>query len=134
MVHPKPDTAERRALYGYLLGHAHDADLLPASARAYEALAENAGAPLLRDELQHLVERAPEVARQLAIVAYARELGRRSSYRGQGRPVLALWREFAWRDRRPIRSFELSTQDVLDAEEAVREAIHGQLPDSESAG
>jgi 60 kDa SS-A/Ro ribonucleoprotein len=37
MVHPKPDTAERRALYGYLLGRAHDAALLPETVKAYEA-------------------------------------------------------------------------------------------------
>ncbi len=37
MIHPKPDTAERRALYGYLLGRAHDAALLPATVKAYEA-------------------------------------------------------------------------------------------------
>ncbi len=37
MVHPKPDTAERRALYGYLLGRAHDPALLPATVKAYEA-------------------------------------------------------------------------------------------------
>lgn len=37
MVHPKPDTAERRALYGYLLGSAHDPALLPVTVKAYEA-------------------------------------------------------------------------------------------------
>jgi 60 kDa SS-A/Ro ribonucleoprotein len=37
MVHPKPDTAERRALYGYLLGKAHDAAVLPESVKAFEA-------------------------------------------------------------------------------------------------
>jgi 60 kDa SS-A/Ro ribonucleoprotein len=37
MVHPKPTTAERRALYGYLLGRAHDASLLPTSVKAFEA-------------------------------------------------------------------------------------------------
>ncbi len=42
MVHPKPDTVERRALYGYLLGRAHDAQLLPASVRAYEAFKSGA--------------------------------------------------------------------------------------------
>lgn len=95
-----------------------------------EALADDAGAPLLRRELEPLVDGVPGLARQLAIVTYVRELGRRSSFRGQGRPVLALWREFAWRDRRPIRSFELGTEDVLGAEKAVREAIHQQLPES----
>lgn len=37
MVHPKPETVERGALYGYLLGRAHDPALLPATVQAYEA-------------------------------------------------------------------------------------------------
>ena len=77
--------------------------------------------------MEPLADRAPELARQLAIVTYVSELGRRSSFRGQGRPVPALWREFAWRDGRPVRSFELSTEDVLGAEKAVADAIHEQL-------
>lgn len=36
MVHPKPTTAGRRALYGYMLGRPYDLDALPACARAYE--------------------------------------------------------------------------------------------------
>jgi hypothetical protein len=88
-----------------------------------EALAQDAGAPLLRIELEQLVGSAPSVGRQLAIVTYVRELGRRSSFRGQGRAVLALWREFAWRDRRPIKNFALSTEDVLTAERRVCAAV-----------
>ena len=37
MVHPKPEDAERDALYGYLLGREYDAALLPERVRAYEA-------------------------------------------------------------------------------------------------
>lgn len=37
MVHPKPKTASREALYGYLLGRAHDAAALPAIVREFEA-------------------------------------------------------------------------------------------------
>lgn len=44
MVHPKPATAERRALYGYLLGRAHDASLLPSSVKAFEAFKAGASA------------------------------------------------------------------------------------------
>lgn len=36
MVHPKPATASRRALYGYLIGRPYDVAALPACARAYE--------------------------------------------------------------------------------------------------
>jgi 60 kDa SS-A/Ro ribonucleoprotein len=37
MVHPKPRSATRRALYGYLVGREYDAGALPAAARDYEA-------------------------------------------------------------------------------------------------
>jgi 60 kDa SS-A/Ro ribonucleoprotein len=37
MVHPKPRTRSREALYGYLLGKPHDAAALPEPVRAYEA-------------------------------------------------------------------------------------------------
>lgn len=37
MVHPKPATPERCALYGYLLGKPHDAKLLPEVVQAFEA-------------------------------------------------------------------------------------------------
>lgn len=36
MVHPRPQTASRRALYGWLLGRAHDAALLPELVQGYE--------------------------------------------------------------------------------------------------
>lgn len=37
MIHPKPHTASRRALYGYLIGKAHNADDLPEIVKEYEA-------------------------------------------------------------------------------------------------
>jgi 60 kDa SS-A/Ro ribonucleoprotein len=37
MVHPKPKSATRAALYGYLLGKAHDADALPEIVKVFEA-------------------------------------------------------------------------------------------------
>jgi 60 kDa SS-A/Ro ribonucleoprotein len=46
MVHPKPSTASREALYGYLLGRAHNAQLLPEVVRQFEAFkADPAGNP-----------------------------------------------------------------------------------------
>ncbi len=36
MAHPRPTTASRRALYGWLLGRPYDVDALPAIVRAYE--------------------------------------------------------------------------------------------------
>src|ERR1044072_4974334 len=37
MVHPKPQTPDREALYGYFIGRAHDADALPEVVRHFEA-------------------------------------------------------------------------------------------------
>lgn len=37
MVHPKPKTASRAALYGYLIGQPHDSNALPEIVKAYEA-------------------------------------------------------------------------------------------------
>ncbi|RZO52170.1 MAG: TROVE domain-containing protein [Sandaracinaceae bacterium] len=37
MVHPKPASASRRALYGYLLGKSHETEALPELVKAFEA-------------------------------------------------------------------------------------------------
>ncbi|MCB1833831.1 MAG: RNA-binding protein, partial [Geminicoccaceae bacterium] len=37
MVHPAPQTAERRAFYGWLLGKPYDVAALPAEIAAFEA-------------------------------------------------------------------------------------------------
>jgi 60 kDa SS-A/Ro ribonucleoprotein len=42
MVHPKPKTASRTALYAYLIGKQHDADLLPDVVRNFEAFKKRA--------------------------------------------------------------------------------------------
>ena len=90
---------------------------------ALEALAMDAGAALFRDELESFLRDHPSLDRRVALVAYARELDRRSAFRGQGRPVLALWREFAWKEGRPIKNFELTTEEVLLAEETLRDEL-----------
>lgn len=41
MVHPKPATATREALYGYLIGREHNRDALPALVRQYEKFRRN---------------------------------------------------------------------------------------------
>lgn len=43
MVHPKPKTASRAALYAYLIGKAHAAEALPELVRAFEAYKQGAG-------------------------------------------------------------------------------------------
>jgi hypothetical protein len=84
-----------------------------------EALAVEAELPMFREELAALLAASADLQRPLAMGAYVRELCRRTAFRGQGRPVLALWRELAWREGRPDRRFELSATDVLRAEARV---------------
>jgi hypothetical protein len=85
-----------------------------------EELSVETGLPLLRDELRTVLGRTPELARAVAILTYVRELGRRSAFRGQGRPVLALWRQFAWKEGRLDRRVQLTAEKVLAAEDLVR--------------
>ncbi len=88
-----------------------------------EELATEEGLALFREELQPLAGEEHALARPLAMVTWVRELSRRAAFRGQGSPVLALWREFAWKGGRPDREFELTTDAVLEAEESVRSAL-----------
>ncbi len=46
MVHPKPATAERKALYAYLIGRPYDVALMPDAVRALEAFKRDAKAPV----------------------------------------------------------------------------------------
>ncbi len=88
-----------------------------------EALAAEAEAPLFREELESILATYQDLECPLALVAYARELDRRASYRGQGRPVLALWREIAWKGGRPDSRFMLTAEAVLQAEETIRQRL-----------
>ncbi len=95
-----------------------------------EELALESGLPLLRGEVRSLLERTPETARAVAMLTYVRELGRRSAFRGQGRPVLALWRQFAWKEGRLDRRFELTADKIIAAEDLV----HAELERVGGAG
>jgi hypothetical protein len=90
-----------------------------------EALAGEAGVPLFREELADILRSNAALETPLALVTYVRELDRRAEFRGQGRPVLALWREFAWKNGRPMRGFELATEKVLQAEALIRNVLYG---------
>ncbi|MEQ1716360.1 MAG: RNA-binding protein, partial [Hyphomicrobium sp.] len=46
MVHPKPASAERRALYAYLIGKPYDVALMPEAVRAFEAFKRDASNPV----------------------------------------------------------------------------------------
>ena len=54
MVHPKPTTPSRRALYGYLVGKAHEEKDLPELVRAFEAFRKDGAAPVPDVPLQLL--------------------------------------------------------------------------------
>jgi 60 kDa SS-A/Ro ribonucleoprotein len=46
MLHPKPASAERQALYAYLIGKPHDVAALPALVQAFEAFKRDPGQPV----------------------------------------------------------------------------------------
>jgi len=46
MVHPKPKSASREALYGYLIGKPHDVVALPGVVKAFEAFKQDASQPV----------------------------------------------------------------------------------------
>ena len=46
MVHPKPASATREALYGYLIGKPHDAGVLPEVVKAFEAFKRDPSLPV----------------------------------------------------------------------------------------
>ena len=62
MVHPKPATPERAALYAYLIGKPHDAELLPEVVKQFEAFK----ARLVSDQAKHVkAHEVPDVPFQL---------------------------------------------------------------------
>ena len=46
MVHPKPKSASREALYGYLIGKPHDLSVLPDAVKAFEAFKRDPSLPV----------------------------------------------------------------------------------------
>jgi hypothetical protein len=66
----------------------------------------------------------PELASELALVAYAGELIRRSKSFVEGPAVLALWREIAWtKNGTPDRKFRLEVGAILEAERSLVERL-----------
>ena len=56
---------------------------------------------------------------ELSMATWGAELVRRSQFASQGEAVLALWREFAWKDNNPIRDFTIKPSLILNAEQAI---------------
>ncbi|MGL4286312.1 MAG: vWA domain-containing protein [Phreatobacter sp.] len=57
MVHPKPGSASREALYGYLIGRPHDVLVLPQLVKAFEAFKRDASLPVPDVPFQMLTSR-----------------------------------------------------------------------------
>jgi 60 kDa SS-A/Ro ribonucleoprotein len=69
LVHPRPATESRRALYAYLIGKPHDAAALPALAREYEAWKAGQGKGDVPDVDFRLLTSLPLTKEQWAQVA-----------------------------------------------------------------
>jgi hypothetical protein len=90
---------------------------------ALEKLALELGLPLFAEELERFLGEHAELDRDVALVTWTLELFRRGEFRGQGEPVLALWREFAWKKGKPIRDFATTAEMVLEAEARIAGAL-----------
>jgi hypothetical protein len=90
---------------------------------ALEQLALAIELPLFASELEVFLGEHPELDRDVALVAWTLEILRRGEFRGQGVPVLALWREVAWKDGRPDKKFEATADRILAAEARIAAAL-----------
>jgi hypothetical protein len=90
---------------------------------ALQRLAEELELPLFAEETENFLREHPEIERDLALVTWALEVLRRGEFRGQGEPVLALWREIAWKENHPDRKFEPTPERVLSAEARIADTL-----------
>lgn len=85
MVHPRPGTPAREALYGYLIGRKHDVDVLPALVREFEAWKTApqgnppdvpfqmlTALPLTTEQWQEIARRAPWQMTRMNLNTFAR--------------------------------------------------------------
>ncbi len=63
------------------------------------------------------------ISKSISRATWGSELLRRSVFASQGEAVLALWREFAWQNGSPKRKFKLTAQCLIEAEQAIADAI-----------
>ena len=66
----------------------------------------------------------PSLSTELSMATWGAELVRRSQFASQGEAVLALWREFAWKDKNPIRDFKITAKLILAAEQTIVRHAH----------
>lgn len=60
-----------------------------------------------------------ELAEPVALATWGAELIRRSEFASQGEAVLALWRQFAWKEDKPKSKFKLTADLLLAAEKDI---------------
>lgn len=68
-----------------------------------------------------------EFAVEISLATWGNELLRRSQYASQGEAVLALWRDFAWRNGVPISKFKITAEKILTAERHILTALQANL-------
>ncbi|MFT3684081.1 MAG: hypothetical protein QM783_03975 [Phycisphaerales bacterium] len=96
---------------------------------AISTLADELELPLLRNEVDALINAPDSPAEDIAWLTYAQELLRRSEFASQGTGVLHLWREIAWEDpfaKGQVRikdTFALTATRVLAAKARVVEYV-----------
>jgi hypothetical protein len=64
-----------------------------------------------------------DLRESLAIATWGAELLRRAEFRSQGEAVLALWREFAWSNGKPNRTFKITARAVCAAERLICDSL-----------
>jgi hypothetical protein len=93
---------------------------------AISTLTDELDLPLLRSEIDALINAPGAPAEDVAWITYAQELLRRSEFASQGTGVLQLWRDIAWenptqRGRGRIKDgFSLTAERVLLAQQRVK--------------
>ena len=90
---------------------------------ALNQLAVSLELPLFVQELERFISEKAELTDDVALLTWVIELLRRGEFRGQGEPVLALWREIAWKNGKPNPKFELDVSEVLEAEARIIAAL-----------
>jgi hypothetical protein len=60
-----------------------------------------------------------DLAEKISLATWGTELLRRSKYASQGEAVLALWREFAWKNGTAKRKFKIQARDLSNAEQTI---------------
>lgn len=143
MVHPKPETSSREALYGYLVGSGYKAELLPELVKQFEAFKAEADAtgsqaaqavpdvpfqmltalPLGREEWSAIARQAPWQMTRINLNTFARH----GVFEVSGMTRLIAGR---LRDREAIRQARVFPHQLLAAYMSVSKAVPDAVRDA----